>query len=165
MESSWRIVRVLANCEKKVSDHLTARSVENYLPLVMEMSQWSDRRVMVNRPLFPGYVFVRFTSAQRVSVLSTPGIVRNGVGEEIPEHDLERIRTALEEGYELAPHPGIAEGTPVRFRNGIFSGAEGIASRVGEDRFKVVMSLSCSQQFFSVETELGTVDVVDQHTS
>ena len=163
MDSPWRIVRVLANCEKKVADHLTSRSIENYLPLIMEMSQWTDRQVMVRRLLFPGYVFVRFTPMQRVLVLSTPGIIRNGLGEVIPELDLERVRTAIKEGYRLAPHLDKAEGARVRFRNGIFSGAEGIALQVADNRFRVVVALSGGQQFFSVESELGVLDVVDQH--
>jgi transcription antitermination factor NusG len=163
VDSPWRIVRVLANCEKKVADHLTSRSIENYLPLIVEASQWTDRQVMVRRLLFPGYVFVRFTPMQRVLVLSTPGIIRNGLGEVIPELDLERVRTAIKEGYRLAPHLDKAEGARVRFRNGIFSGAEGIALQVADNRFRVVMALSGGQQFFSVESELGVLDVVDQH--
>ena len=141
------------------------RSVENYLPLIVEMSQWTDRRVMVGRPLFPGYVFVRFTPTQRLLVLSTPGIIRNGLGEAIPELDLERIRTAIKEGHRLAPNRGIAEGTRVRFRDGIFSGAEGIASKAGDDRFRVVVALSGCQQFFSIESESEAFDVVDPYGS
>ena len=164
VDSSWRMVRVRSNCEKKVADHLTARSVETYVPLVVDTRQWTDRRVKANRPLFPGYVFVRITSCQRVWVLSTPGIVRNGLGETIPEQDLERIRTALQEGYGLAPFPGKAEGISVRFRKGIFSGTEGVASKAGDNRFRVVVALSC-EQFFSLESEIGALDVVGQHAT
>ncbi|MGO9434816.1 MAG: transcription termination/antitermination NusG family protein [Terracidiphilus sp.] len=163
MDSSWRTVRVLSNCEKKVAAHLTARSIENYLPLIVEASQWTDRRVIVNRPLFPGYVFVRFTPTQRVLMLSTPGIIRNGLGETIPDLDLERIRAALKEGYRLEPHLGIAEGARVRFRKGIFSGTEGVALTIGDDRFRVVLALSCCQQLFSVESEQAALEVVEQH--
>jgi hypothetical protein len=102
---------------------------------------------------------------QRALVLSTPGIIGNGLGEAIPELDLERIRTAIKEGYRLAPHLGIAEGVRVRFRKGIFSGTDGIASKAGEDRFSVVLALSGGQQCFSVETEAAALDVADQHTS
>ena len=84
-------------------------------------------------------------------------------GVEANSLDLERIRTAIKEGYKLAPHLGTAEGARVRFRNGIFSGAEGIALQVADNRFRVVMALSGGQQFFSVESELGVLDVVDQH--
>lgn len=160
MDIPWRIVRVLSNCEKKVADHLTARLVENYFPVVIEESQWTDRKVKVSRPLFPGYVFVHFTPAQRVLVLSTPGIVRNGLGEAILDHDLERIRIALKEGYRLAPHVGAAEGTQVRFRKGLFSGAEGIATKVREDRL-IIVALSIGQQYFSVESEPEAVEAVN----
>jgi transcription antitermination factor NusG len=164
MDSSWCLAYVIVNWEKKVSNHLTARSIENYLPLVEEESQWSDRRVSLARPLFPCYVFVRSTRIQRVLVLSTPGVVRNGLSEQpIPEFDLERIRLAISEGYKLTPHLGRAVGTRVRFRTGLFSGAEGVGSKIGEERFKVVIALRCSQQLFSVESEVGALDVLDQH--
>ena len=41
MNSSWRIVRVKSNCEKKVAAHLTARSIESYLPSVQQRVQWT----------------------------------------------------------------------------------------------------------------------------
>lgn len=118
--------------------------------------------MIVRRPLFPGYIFVRFTPMQRVLALSTPGITRNGLGEPIPEIELERIRAAIKEGYSLAPHPGIIEGTRVSFRDGVFSGVEGIASKAREGHFTVVMNLSYCQ-FFSVECDLGSVEVVEEH--
>lgn len=61
---------------KKVAQHLFVRAVEHYLPLYTERSLWSDHWVMVERPLFAGYVFVRYTSQNRVAVISTPGVVR-----------------------------------------------------------------------------------------
>jgi hypothetical protein len=76
-----------------------------------------------------------------------------------------RIRAAIKEGYKLEPHFGTAEGTRVRFRNGIFSGADGIASKLGDDRFRVVLALSGIQQCSSVESESGTLGVVDQRAS
>jgi transcription antitermination factor NusG len=159
LDYPWRIVRVRSSCEKKVVDHLTARSVDNYFPQIVQKSEWTDRTVIVNRPLFPGYVFVRFAPMQKVLVVSTPGVIRNGVGGEIAAAELERIRTALDQGWKLAPHEGSAEGKRVRFRRGIFSGAEGTAIEVGPD-VKVVVGLSACQ-FFFIEAGSDDVEVVN----
>lgn len=162
MNSSWRIVRVKSNCEKKVAAHLTARSIESYLPSVQQRVQWTDRTVMSNRPLFPGYVFARTTPTQKLSVLATPGVAKNGLGEEIPERELEQIRAASDQGYKIEAHLGGVKGSRVRFRDGVFMGTEGIAVPCG-DAVKVVVKLSGCERLFSVESELGALDVVEQH--
>ena len=164
MDNLWRIVHVKSNCEKKAAIHLTARSIENYLPLVLQMAQWTDRTVMSSRPLFPGYIFVRTTLVQRLSVLTTPDVAENGLGEAIPQRELEQIRTASDQGYKLEPQFGRVKGSRVRFRKGVFSGTEGIAVPCG-DAVKVVVGLSGCEQLFSVESDLDALDVVDQHVS
>lgn len=68
----WRVLQVIANHEKKVARQLDVRSLEHYLPLYTDRSRWTDRTVTLQRPLFPGYVFVRFPLEARLTVLSTP---------------------------------------------------------------------------------------------
>jgi transcription termination/antitermination protein NusG len=158
LERRWHIVRVTANSEKKVADQLTARSVENFLPQIVQESKWSDRTVTIGRPLFPGYVFARFSRMEKVLVQSAPGVIRSGVGEEIPDAELDRIRTALDEGWKLAPHVGRPEGRRVRFRGGIFSGVEGTGVQVGTNLI-VVVSLSGSRESFSIEAKFEDVEL------
>ena len=55
MRQPWHELYVRSNYEKKVSKYLAAHSVDPYLPLHEELSQWSDRNVLVERPAFPGY--------------------------------------------------------------------------------------------------------------
>ena len=64
-ESRWCVLYVITNHEKRVAQHLTARSLEHYLPLYTERSRWTDRVVSLERPLFAGYVFVRFAPEAR----------------------------------------------------------------------------------------------------
>jgi transcription antitermination factor NusG len=97
---------VNANHEKKVSRFLSAHNVDHYLPLYAEHSQWSDRTALVERPLFPGYLFVRIAPEQRRVVLRAPGVVcladeRNGLGT-LTDIDIERLREAAAREYR--PH-------------------------------------------------------------
>jgi len=57
-EHPWRVLHVIANHEKRVVQHLASRSLEHYLPLYSLKSQWSDRTVALERPLFPCYVLL-----------------------------------------------------------------------------------------------------------
>ena len=119
--SPWRVLHVVANHEKRVARHLTARSLEHYLPLYAVRSKWTDRVVDLERPLFAGYVFVRFPREERISVVSAPGVLRllgGGVGETVSAAEIERIREGLASGYILRPHPTVSVGELVRVHRG-----------------------------------------------
>lgn len=40
-------------------DLLEENDIECFLPLVKKVSQWSDRKKTISKPLFPSYIFVR----------------------------------------------------------------------------------------------------------
>ncbi len=106
-DSPWRVLHVVANHEKRVAQHLMARSLEHYLPLYSLRSKWTDRVVDLERPLFTGYIFVRFAREARLSVVSAPGVLRllgSGIGETVSAEEIERIRT--EPGHRM--HPAAA---------------------------------------------------------
>ena len=110
----WRVLYVIPNHEKKVAIHLLHRSVEYFLPLYSERSRWSDRNVTLERPLFPGYVFVCFARESRQAVISSPGVIKvlgNKGNEVVDAHEIERIRAAIATGCLLRPHPPITLGT------------------------------------------------------
>src|SRR5579863_6533913 len=130
-QSPWHVLFVIANHEKKIAQHLAVRSVEHYLPLYTDRSRWSDRWVNVERPLFVGYVFVRYSSQTRLSVVSTPGVVRllgDSTNDTVSSDEIERIRQGLASGCLLRPHFDLPVGTPVRVRRGVFEGTEGVVS-------------------------------------
>jgi transcription antitermination factor NusG len=150
------------NHEKRVAQHLAVRLQENYLPLYAERSQWTDRVVNLERPLFPGYLFVRFQPEARLSVLSTPGVLRL-LGEmerdTVSDAEMDRIREGLASGCLLRPHGGLTMGSPVRVQRGIFAGAEGIVTELHK-ACRVVLALSATGQSFSLEVDLGDIEVL-----
>lgn len=161
-QSPWHVLFVMANHEKNVAKHLSVRSVEHYLPLYSERSRWSDRWVMVERPLFVGYVFVRYSSTTRLPMISTPGVVRllgDSTNDTVSSDEIERIREGLSSGCLLRPHFDLPVGTPVRVRRGVFEGTEGVVAELRQ-RCKVVMTLSCIRQCFSLEVDHHDLEVV-----
>src|SRR5579864_713196 len=64
--AQWFAVQVRARHEKKISSTLQLKGFETYLPLVSRLHQWSDRKMKVELPLFPCYVFVRVDSVENV---------------------------------------------------------------------------------------------------
>jgi transcription termination/antitermination protein NusG len=161
-ESPWLVLHVVANHEKRVAQFLSVRSIEYFLPLYTERSRWTDRWVTVERPLFAGYVFVRFPLQNRISVISVPGVIRllgNGHAETVSVEEMERIRNGLASGYLLRPHPFLKIGTSVRVRSGIFEGVEGVVAEFAH-RCKVILSLNGLNQCYSLEVDLGNVEVI-----
>ncbi len=158
----WHVLHVLSNREKRVVQHLAVRGVEHYLPLYRERVKWSDRTVVTERPLFPGYIFARFTPHTRIAAIAAPGVVRSlgdQEGDLICCDVLDKIREGLANGYLLRPHPGVAVGTRVRVRGCFFEGVEGIVTEFRQ-QCKVIIALSAVQQSFSLEVELSDVEVV-----
>ncbi len=165
-DAPWAVVQVVANHEKKVAQHLAVRSLEHYLPLYAERSRWTDRTVNLERPLFPGYVFVRYSLGQRISVLSTPGVfrvlgnpradLRSGM---VNDEEIARIRQGIDGGCILRPHPRVSVGTRVRVRQGIFQDVEGMVTEL-RGKCNVVLALSNVERFFSLQVELDDIEVL-----
>ena len=165
-ESPWHVLHVAVNHEKRIVQHLNVRAVEHYLPLYTERSRWTDRMVQLERPLFAGYVFVRFSSGQRLSVVSIPGVlnVLGGNGcETVSAEELDRIRLALTDGYALRPHPWLAVGMHVQVRGGVFAGVRGLVTEI-RGHCKVVIALSAVQQCFSLEMGMDQLELVETPT-
>ena len=122
------------------------RGLEDFLPLYHARRNWSDRIQTVDLPLFPGYVFCRFTTREWLQVLNMPGVSRIvGFGNRpAPVNDTEitAVRTMLASGLPVQPWPYIQAGDAVEIVGGALSGVRGIALREkGVDRFVVNVEL------------------------
>ncbi len=76
----WYAVWTRSQCEPKVEEGLRRRRFEVFLPRVSVSSRRRDRRLVLARPLFPGYVFLRFAPSREgyIRVASTDGVVVAG---------------------------------------------------------------------------------------
>jgi len=155
---------VISNHEKRVAQHLVVRSVEHYLPLYTERAKWTDRTVVTERPLFSGYVFARFSPQSRISVISTPGVLRL-LGDEtrdmVSGEELAKIREGLTSGLLLRPHTSVAVGTRVRVRDGVFAGAEGVVTELRQ-QCRVILTLAATHQCFSLEVAIDDLAVLNK---
>ncbi len=161
-ENPWHVLHVISNHEKRVAQHLTVRSLEHYLPLYTERSRWTDRFVTLERPLFAGYVFVRFSPQSRLSIVTTPGVLRllgDDDRETVSCIEIDRIRDGLKTGCLLRPHRHVSVGERVRVRSGVFEGAEGVVTEFRQ-QCKVILALSAVKQCFSLEVELKDLEVL-----
>lgn len=71
----WYALYTRPRWEKKVHALLTGKGIHSYCPLNKVEKQWSDRRKIVEEPLFKSYVFVHVTEEERMRVRMTQGVV------------------------------------------------------------------------------------------
>src|SRR5881396_1909972 len=99
VEPHWYAAYTRAQHEKSVAAELGMREVEHFLPLYNSVRRWNDRRVQLQSPLFPGYVFVRLALCDRLRVLQIPSVVRlvgfNGQPAALPDTEMEIMRWGL----------------------------------------------------------------------
>ena len=160
----WSVLQVVANHEKRVARQLAVRSLEHYLPLYTERSRWTDRTVVMERPLFPGYVFARYSPDTRIAVLSTPGVLKllgDSKSGMVNCAEVDRIREALASGCVLKPHPGVSVGMRVRVCRGVFQDVEGVVTELRRD-CNVVIALAAVKQYFSLQVDLRDIEVLSK---
>ena len=68
----WYVLFVRSNQEKRVALGLSDRGIEHLLPCYGSLRQWKDRRVKLDIPLFPGYLFVHLPLSERMQALTIP---------------------------------------------------------------------------------------------
>jgi transcription antitermination factor NusG len=164
-ESSWYAVHTMARHEKRVAAQFEEKRVCTFLPLLHQVHRWSDRRSVVEIPMFSCYAFVRMvqTVEERLKVLRTPGVL-SFVGSErqgtsIPDGQIESLRKAISEKVACLPHPFISAGKRVRIRGGSLDGVEGILMLQGRDQ-SLVISVELLQRSVSIRVEGYDIELV-----
>jgi len=155
-EPRWYAAYICANHEKRVAMQLAQRSVEHFLPLYETVRRWKDRRMRLQLPLFPGYVFVRLALVHRLQVLQVPGVVRlvgfTGQPCALPETEIEAMRTCLARTLCMEPHPYVQVGRRVRVKSGPLAGFEGLVIRK-KNGLRFIISLDLIGRSAAVEID------------
>src|SRR6266404_8775018 len=163
LEVHWYAAYTCAQHEKRVAAELGVREVEHFLPLYSSVRRWKDRRVSLDLPLFPGYVFVRMALRDRLRVVQVPSVVRlvgfGGVAAALPEAEMEIVRAGLSRGSRAEPHPFLTVGRRVRITGGPFTGLEGILKQK-KSALRVVVSLELIQRSVAVDVDAADVQGV-----
>lgn len=135
----WFALYVKSRHEYVTSDELQKKEIDTFLPSIKKWRQWKDRRMSVDFPLFPGYLFVRIRpdSEHFVNVLRTKGavtLVSSEPGNPTPvsAEEINSLRVLIETGKELDIYPHLKEGARVRVRRGPLKGAEGVLQEKGD---------------------------------
>jgi transcription antitermination factor NusG len=150
MENRWYAVYTRSRWEKKVAAAFTAAAIENYCPLNKVTRQWSDRRKIVEAPLFTSYVFVRINAKQHTAVREVDGVLNLvywlGKPAVIRDQEIELIKEFLKQHQDVKIiREKIRENDKVRINSGAFNDFEARVISVSGRTVKVLLpSLGCS---------------------
>ncbi|AWW33073.1 antitermination protein NusG [Echinicola strongylocentroti] len=149
-DSSWYVMYTAPRAEKKVAKRLEEKGVENYLPMIEEVRQWSDRKKKVKRPLFNGYLFVRSERNRLWEALQVQGAVKfvnfSGDHATVRESEIAAIRRIVETGVAVEVETtDIEEGQQVKIIGGPLQGFEGECIQKGNQDFFIIRVPSIHQ--------------------
>lgn len=169
VEPQWYACYTKARHEKRVSAALEQRSLESYLPVLVRLRQWKDRRRLVEFPMFPSYVFVRALPEDLPLVTAVPGVCsivrRQGEPVVIPARELENVRRFADglrqAGGEPEPTAYLAEGQWVEVTAGPFQGVRGVVVE-HRNRRRVVVGLQAIGQGLEVDVDASILSPVTE---
>lgn len=153
---NWFALHVKPRHERAVEQQLKGRMLEGYSPHYSARRHWSDRVKEIELPLFPRYVFCRFSFEERLKVLSITSVMSvvsfGGVPCPVNDADIATIQGMVASGLPLMPWPCLRIGERVRISHGPLSGLEGILTRE-KAALRVVVSIELLQRAVAVEVE------------
>lgn len=160
MEYQWHAVYTKSRWEKKVADQLTKLNIENYCPLNKVERQWSDRKKIVEEPLFTSYVFVKISCREINSIRQISGLVNFvywlGRPAVIPEKEILTIKEFLANYANVKLEKVLLNvQDTVQIINGPFADIEGNVVSIGKKTVRVL--LPSLRFFMTTEVEIGNV--------
>lgn len=160
----WFAVRVKSRCERIVTKTMANMCFEEFLPLYQCRRRWSDRVKALKFPLFPGYVFCRLNPAQRLPILTIPGVFHFvGIGNTpaaIEDAEIAAIKAAVGSGLRIQPWPFLKVGQHVRLDDGPLAGLEGVF--IGDSKQdRIVVSVALLQRSIAVAIERHWITPLD----
>ena len=159
-DARWYALWTHSHCEQLVRDQLAAKQFEVFLP---KIETWSRRAGVKHRiwtPMFPGYLFVRdaLTDPRYAELLAARGLVcvlNNGDGNlaDVPEAEIEAIRSLVQSNLPAVPHPYLHAGQRVRIVSGPLADVEGILVDQQASKGMLVLSVHLFQRSVAVEVD------------
>jgi transcription antitermination factor NusG len=156
----WYALAVKPRHDKAVSKTLENKGYQTLVPLYKKRHRYATRLKETELPLFPGYVFCRFSPLLRLPILTTPGVIQIlGAGRlpiPVAETEMESLQTALRLHLPMQPCEFLEVGQRVRITEGSLTGVEGIVMS-HKQYLRVVLSITLLRRSLFLEIDRDCV--------
>ena len=127
MSKEWFILQFKSNSHHQATKNLSRQGFEIFLPLHDTTSRTVSRFVTTTRPLFPGYMFIKFdrTESKWHKINNTYGVSRlvtfNSILKPIPTVFVNNLMKRYDFSGKLLPIKKLKKGDQVKVLKGPFS--------------------------------------------
>ena len=148
MSKEWFILQFKSNSNNLAAKNLTRQGFETFLPLHETTSRRLSRFINTSKPLFPGYMFIRFDKAESEwhKINSTYGVSRlitvNSSLKSVPSTFIDRLMKRYDSSGKLIPIVEMKKGDKVEILEGPFANfIASVEKYESEQRIWILMDL------------------------
>ena len=157
----WYAIYTRSRYEKKVAGLLEEHGITAYLPLTKTLRQWSDRKRLVEVPLFNSYIFIFSEPHLVYTALQVEGAIYvvkfAGQPAVIPDEQIENLKILLNSStkFEIC-FAEFSLGEHVEVIDGPLCGVQGVFVEY-HGKKRVLIRMDAINQNFVIEVKLGMV--------
>lgn len=158
----WFLLHTRSRQEKVLAADLTAMGVGCFLPTMRQLRTYGRRRVEVEMPMFPGYVFLRGSRDEAFEADRTKRVAHiiSVSNQAQLDWELHNIFETLSRDVIIDPYPYLTRGRRVEVRSGPMRGVQGLVEdRVRPDR--LLLQVDMLGRAMSVEIDGALLDPLD----
>lgn len=159
----WYVVYTQSRHEAKVEKGLQQKKIEVFLPRMTTFSRRRDRNILLQLPLFPGYIFVRtfLEASEHHEILKAPGVVRllgHGSPIPVPDEIIDSVKAIMDSDQPFYPWPYLKTGSLVRVLEGPLAGVIGVIKGHKDKMRRLIVSVEMFKRSVAVELDGEAVE-------
>jgi len=140
----WYAIYTKPRWEKKVHQLLLQKGIESYCPLNKVLKQWSDRKKVVEVPLFASYLFVNIAIEKQTEVRMTAGVVNFVYWLNKPavinNIEMQALKDFVDVNENIMVQPiGLKEGDSEELDKGIFKGQKAVVQKINKHKVELIL--------------------------
>jgi transcription antitermination factor NusG len=163
---AWYAIHVRHQHEAKVELALQRKGLEVFLPRITVRSRRRDRKLLIEVPLFPGYLFVHgiLDDQRYYEIIKQKSVVRllggkSGLATPVPTEVVASIHAIVDSHQPYYPWPYLQSDKKVCIMEGPLAGTVGVIVRTLDKKRRLVVAVKLFQRSVAVELEAEAVEL------
>jgi transcription antitermination factor NusG len=157
----WWVLRTKSRQEKAVATTLSAWDIHHFLPLVKAQRFIGNRKINVELPLFPGYVFLHGDRDHTFQIDRTKRLacILSVDNQQQLHRQLDNLRKAICVEASFDPYPYLSHGVWAEVNSGPYKGIQGKVDREALPS-KLILQVDLLQTAMALELDGSLLTVL-----